>query len=122
MPLVERALAPGGPEHLYGWFEMTKGMVVCRAGRPDEAIKLLNAGRQRVDAAGKAQADYFGVIAHHRAGRAAEAREAFVRGNRILEESARESLEGEVATHGIENWLMCQILRREAATIIGEAD
>jgi tetratricopeptide (TPR) repeat protein len=127
--LADRAMAPPVPAQFRPWFRMTKGIAEYRAGRFAEAIEYLTAGREGMDPhrdaenfeTGTATADLFLAMAHYRLGHADDARAALRRAaGRIdsnVPSAGRDYIGG-----ALENWLICQTIRREAEEIIGNGD
>jgi len=113
-------------EQYLPFFLITRGIAEYRAARYDAAVASLTAGRDRlvqwrVDESFHsvvATADYFLAMAHRRAGRDAEARDAF----RRAEQRVRSNVPAAGAGYlrgAVENWLICQTARREAEALLG---
>ena len=109
------------PVHL-----IIKGMAQYRAGRYEDAVASLVSGQSGIHRslmgedthALKANAELFLAMAHHRLGHTADARRAL--------RSAIERIEADVPAPGsgyiragIEGWLLCQTVRREAEERVG---
>jgi tetratricopeptide (TPR) repeat protein len=123
--LADRAVETCTVEQYLPFFLITRGMAEYRAARYDVAVASLTAGRDRlvqwrVDESFHsvvATADYFLAMAHHRAGRDPEARDAF----RRAEERVRSNVPAAGAAYlrgAVENWLICQTARREAEALL----
>jgi hypothetical protein len=110
--LTDQALASKEDENLMPWFSLSKGLAEYRAGRFSSCLEYMDKTEAITSPAARATADLLRAMAHQRMGHAAEA-QSFL-------DKAHERMEKEVAKPGVdriessENWLICQVLRREA--------
>jgi serine/threonine protein kinase/tetratricopeptide (TPR) repeat protein len=103
------------------WFFLSKGMGEYRIGRYDEAIKWLLRARSGLKApAGSATADLFLAMTHHRLGKAPEAKMFYQRAKESIETLPKLGLAdlSGPSTGGVENWLICQTVYREAMVLL----
>lgn len=115
--LLETAISPGVHSADRPWFRLSMGIGHLRAGRLDTAIKWIAEAQTALDAGpGQAIADLYLAIAHQRSGRTAEARTHLSQGVDTIENQLLTPNEGELSD--LENWLICQIARREAEGLI----
>jgi tetratricopeptide (TPR) repeat protein len=120
--LVDRALANDAPatKKLYYWVMSTKGIAEYRAGRHAEAASWL---KKAIDAAPpttlqcKSLSGFFLSLALWRQNLPDQAREAFDRAAEILDRHQSKNA-GDLGMEWCD-WLMCQILRREAEETLG---
>ena len=105
---------------LGAWFQMAKGMGEYRAGQFEESIKWLSKSRQQLKNApeGTATDDLFLAMAHLKLGRLPEARMYYQRARDVIDKLPRAGL-ADVGTTGVENWLICQTVYREARGMFG---
>jgi tetratricopeptide (TPR) repeat protein len=114
--MVERSLAPGAARSLVPWLATCKALAEYRAGRFDAAAEWAEKARAVDSFAGQATLDLLTAMAHQRAGRPEDAR-------RWLRQ-AKERLRTQVPQPGAddlvasENYLVCEIIRREAVALI----
>jgi tetratricopeptide (TPR) repeat protein len=117
--LAEQAVK--ATEHpYYRYFLMARGLAHYRAGEYAQAI----------DQTGKAvvaEARFWGLnvpahlvaaMSHHRLGQAEEARKAFGQAREMMEQEEFPKLESGDVGAGWHDWLICQILRREAEALL----
>ena len=114
--LADRALA-ADPE---GWAAcQTKGMAEYRSGRYAEAIPWLRKCRQRNSGPFyQTEADLFCAMAYQRLGDRAQARTILNRAVQMMEVNFAKPQDGDVIG-GFPEWILCQVLRREAEGMIG---
>jgi len=114
--MVERSLAPGAARSLVPWLAMCKALAEYRAGRFDAAAEWAEKARAVDSFAGQATLDLLTAMAHQKAGRSEEAR-------RWLRQ-AQERIRTQVPQPGVddlvasENYLVCEIIRREAEALV----
>jgi serine/threonine protein kinase len=115
--LIDRALRPD-PSAANPWFYIAKGMAEYRTDHFDEALNwFAQAKKQLTDPTALATCDLFGAMAHHRLGHTDDAQAGFRHAlNRIEREIPKADVDD--LGEGIENWLICQIARREAAVLL----
>jgi tetratricopeptide (TPR) repeat protein len=114
--LVDRAIAPGAAPALVPWFNLCKSLAEYRAGRHDAAIEWAGRARTLVSAPGLATLDFITALAHHKAGRAQDARDVLAIGlERFNTQVPRPAVDDMGSS---ENYLVCEILRREAIGLI----
>jgi tetratricopeptide (TPR) repeat protein len=104
------------------WFYLAKGMGEYRMGRFEEAIKWLSKSSDGLKGtatqAGRATADLFLAMAHQKLGKAPEAKLYYLRGKEAVEKLPKVGL-ADVGSGGVENWLICQAVYREATGMMG---
>ena len=105
---------------LAAWFYMGKGMGEYRMGRFEEAIKWLNKSRDSLKnaPAGIATDDLFLAMAHQRLGKGPEAKVYYQRAKEAVEKLPKAGL-ADVGQNGLENWMICQTVYREAKGMMG---
>jgi len=105
---------------LAAWFYMAKGMGEYRMGRFEEAIKWLNKSRDELKnaPAGIATDDLFLAMAHHRLGKGPEAKMYYQRAKEAIEKLPKAGL-ADIGQNGLENWMICQTVYREAMGMMG---
>jgi hypothetical protein len=112
------------PSHPYAsWFQLGKGIAEYRAGNDKGAIEWLERAAPGVNGSGHAAATcgFIRTMALHRLGRHAEATESFDAAERRWTSLGNTLGEDDLADSDVENWLVCQVLRREAITLLGNA-
>ncbi len=118
--LVDRALASESTRKLYYWVMSTKGIAEYRAGKPTEAVSWL---KKAIDAAPsttlqcKALSGLFLSMALRRQNLQDQARQAYDRAAEIIDRH-QSQYGGDLGAEWCD-WLMCQILRREAEETLG---
>ena len=116
--LLDQALASKEDDKLMPWFALSKALAEYRGGRFDSCLDYLKRTEPITTPTARATADLLGAMAQRRLGHAEEARSLLGR--------ARERIEKEVGKPGVdrlegsENWLICQVLRREAEGLFGK--
>jgi WD40 repeat protein/serine/threonine protein kinase/tetratricopeptide (TPR) repeat protein len=114
--LAERAVDRTERHGTYPWFLAVKGFAECRAGRYQQSLDWLHKSEERLDhPIFKAQTVLYGALALHHLRRGEEARRDLDR--------ARKMLDGQPGARGPPgelwwDWIMCQVLRREAEGLI----
>jgi len=105
---------------LAAWFYMAKGMGEYRMGRFEEAIKWLNKSRDELKnaPAGIATDDLFLAMAHQRLGKGPEAKMYYQRAKEAIEKLPKAGL-ADIGQNGLENWMICQTVYREAMGMMG---
>jgi tetratricopeptide (TPR) repeat protein len=122
LAIIDRTLAADTQEDkansYYQWHLLSKGIGEFRSGRFEPAIEWLGKVHP-LNAARDSTVDFFLAMAHHRLGHAEEARDALSKGVKLIDHwlPTYPTVSGE-ETSGIENWLICQIMRREAEGLI----
>ncbi len=104
---------------------MAKGMGEYRTGRYEEAIKWLirchDGLMTKAQAeAGVATADLFLAMANHRLGKAPESKMYYLRAKDAIDKLPKAGV-ADVMGSGVENWMICQTVYREAASMLGAA-
>jgi tetratricopeptide (TPR) repeat protein len=128
--LSDRAVSMGGK--YLAWFRIASGLAKIRAAQasrvPTKAQELcadadavLLKARQSLNFEGHGEAtiDYLRALAAHVAGRPADARQFLNDADAFLAGFDPKPGAGDLhGTSGVENWLICQIVRREAHAMI----
>jgi tetratricopeptide (TPR) repeat protein len=115
--LAERAVTGTETHDLYGSFLVTRSLAHLRAGEFHRAIALVShaPGGLYLDV----HADLVLAMAHHRMGRADEAAKALGKARALMEQSRFPRMESDDLGANFHDWLICQLLRREAEALIG---
>jgi serine/threonine protein kinase len=102
------------------WAHLIKGMAEYRAGHFSEAIDWLRDVRRSEFMQHRAAAAFFRALAHQRLHQTAEAAAALFEGQRMADRLPAAGLADlrDGGDGGVENWLLCQIARREAEALI----
>jgi hypothetical protein len=107
------------------WDQLAKAMAEYRAGRFDACIRAAGeaaAGLREHDAAGKASADLFAAMAHHRLGRQDQAGLMMDEVTRyVQQEVPKFGVEDAGSDYNVENWLILHVALREAKDLFGRA-
>jgi len=105
---------------LAAWFSMAKGMGEYRVGHFEESIKWIGKSRDALKnaPAGAATDDLFLAMAHHKLRKLPEATMYFQRAKDAIDKLPRAGL-ADIGTGGVENWLICQTVYREAMGMFG---
>jgi serine/threonine protein kinase/uncharacterized protein HemY len=105
---------------LAAWFHMAKGMGEYRAGHFEESIKWISKSREQLKNSpeGTATDDLFLAMAHQKVGKLPEAKMYFQRARDVIDKLPRAGL-ADIGTSGVENWLICQTVYREATAMLG---
>jgi WD40 repeat protein/serine/threonine protein kinase/tetratricopeptide (TPR) repeat protein len=103
----------------YDWFLLCRGMADYRAGRFTDAIDLLKKVLSPNDETlyRDTLVHLFLAMAHQRLGQADEARQALDTARTLMEQRFPKP-EGKGLDNGWDDWLRCQIVRREAEQLI----
>jgi tetratricopeptide (TPR) repeat protein len=117
--LADRGVTGTEAHSAYRWFLLARGLAHYRAGEFDQALERLrkSVAPDRalfINAAGL----FITAMAHERLGQTTQAREALAKGREILEQEGVPTLESGELGPGWHDWLNCQILRREAESLI----
>jgi WD40 repeat protein/serine/threonine protein kinase len=116
MALIDRAISGRSAGSIDPWFQMAHGLADYRTGRFDAAADELNTCRAYLPGrAAKATAELLLAMTYHRLGRSIEAAEALAT---AIDEVERLPRTPEISNDGIENWLICHVIRREAEALI----
>jgi tetratricopeptide (TPR) repeat protein len=126
--LIDFALSPGAGNNAEVWYPLAKGMAEYRAGEADpahyeRAIDWLTRAkrRNRVDAF-VATADFYLAMAHHRLGHTDEARAALAAAVKRADAKLPRAGGDDLLVGGpVENWLICNVARREAERLLRAA-
>jgi tetratricopeptide (TPR) repeat protein len=107
---------------LAAWLYMAKGMGEYRMGRFEESIKWMTRasdGLKNASApAGKATADLFLAMGNQKLGKRPEAKICYERAKETIEKLPKAGL-AVIGENGVENWLICQTVYREAIGMMG---
>jgi serine/threonine protein kinase/tetratricopeptide (TPR) repeat protein len=117
--LAERAVTGTEQHVIYRNFLETRNLAHFRAGEFDRAIRFFPAFRQfRSLSPVKAHLHLVLAMAHHRLGHADEAIKALAQARAIMEHDEFPRLERHNLNDDWHDWLMAQLLRREAEALI----
>ena len=118
--LLDVVLTPGWEtSDERAWFRLLKGLVEYRRGHHGEAVACLE-GHGRAFGAyapDRATSDFLLAMAHHRLGHAEQARSLFNDARQYVHRELPEAGAQDLSV-GVENWLVCQVIRREAEQLI----
>ena len=107
-----------------GWARAFLGIALYRAGRWDEAVRRLREGEElHPNWPGHCVDDMFLALAHARLGQRDEARRRLDMVNRWLAGADRELAEAKIGfppTVHPSDWLIVQVLRREADRVLAD--
>ena len=115
LTLADRALAVNPAE---SWFWFCKGLAEYRCGHDLEAIRWLAKLSASGELRQRAAAEFYFAMALQRLGGPAEARAAFDRGVAIMENMLPKAALGDLSEENFQNWILCDVARKEARTII----
>jgi serine/threonine protein kinase/tetratricopeptide (TPR) repeat protein len=119
LDLAARALRQAGDDaNLKAWFSLGYGMALYRRGDFQAATEPLQAALTPPDATRHPMATLFLAMADHRLGREHDARQQLAEATRELDQNLPNATDGDLDGVGVENWLMCQVARREAEALI----
>jgi serine/threonine protein kinase/Flp pilus assembly protein TadD len=119
LDLALRALQQaGGDANLKAWFSLCYGMALYRRGDFQAATEPLRTALTPADATRHPTATLFLAMADHRLGRSHDARQQLAEATRELDQNLPNAMDGDLDGVGVENWLMCQVVRREAEALI----
>ncbi len=119
--LIDRASVAEASHPLYHWVLSTKGIAEYRAGRAAEAVTWLEMASDATPSKTpqcKALSGLFLAMALVRQGRQAQSRQAYDRALDVLNEYELQQFGGDLGPEW-GDWLMCQIVRREAERELG---
>ena len=122
--LVDRATGSGGP-HVH-YFYLTRGLFEYRSARYEEAVTWAQRCRDGIAAnereweAGPPQAasGLLIAMARHQLGQRAAARESLDEARLVMKSKLPQPGSEDLAIATLENWLVCQILSREADELL----
>jgi tetratricopeptide (TPR) repeat protein len=106
---------------LLAWDQLAKAMAEYRAGRFEESARWAAdaaSGLRTQDQTGKAAADLFAAMAHHRLGRHEQARGMLDDVSRWAEQELPKAGVDDIGRHSIENWLILHVALREAKALV----
>ena len=120
LDLAVRALHQAGDDaNLKAWFSLCHGMALYRHGDFQAAKAPLQAALTPAEATRRPMATLVLAMADHRLGREHDARQRLAEATRELDQNLPNATDGDLDGVGVENWLMCQVARREAESLIG---
>jgi tetratricopeptide (TPR) repeat protein len=101
------------------WFLLAKAMAEYRAGEFQDALTGFERAKQAQsnNAYSLAIINLFLAMSHHRLGHADAARDRLAEGVQIIDKQLPKTGSGDVG-EGWHDWLMCQLVRREAETLV----
>ena len=104
------------------WFRLAKALVEFRGGRAGETIRLCRGLENDVfnNAAADASVHFLMALAYHAQNNPEQASAAARAGSDIVADRLPTLESGRIYGVGIEDWLICQVLMREAETAIGK--
>ena len=98
---------------------LTRGLAAYRRAQYDRALESLAKPAQDArDHAVRAAAEFLSAMAQHHLGNADAAASALARGEKIVEGTLPRAAVGDLAEGGLRDWLACQILYREAKSVV----
>jgi serine/threonine protein kinase/Tfp pilus assembly protein PilF len=119
LDLAVRALQQARDDtNLRAWFNLCYGMALYRRGNYQASTQPLQSALTPADATRRPMAIFFHAMADQRLGHVAAAREQLAQAIRETDQNLPEATGGDLGDVGVENWLMCQIARREAQALI----
>jgi WD40 repeat protein/serine/threonine protein kinase/Tfp pilus assembly protein PilF len=120
--LIDQALAASHPQWADPWFQLSRGIAECRAGRPRKAIKWIHKGRQQLKDAAvyDTLSQLFLSLAYHQLNEIEKARAALADATKIMDHQLPKAGSGDLGG-GWVDWVFCQVVRREAQRLIGES-
>jgi len=107
----------GGNADFIAWFSMCKGMALYRTGQYQQAIDMLQRAHTPDLMPRSPTVLLVQAMAQWRAGQHAEAQSTLRQATQRLDSSLPKAGIDDLGT-GIENWLMCQTLRRQAEMLV----
>ena len=118
--MVAESLPPDGnssPE-LAAWYSLCKGIALYRCGKYDDCIEMMQKARSpdRIARAGTAQ--LVEAMAQWRKGMHTEAQSTFREAADRLDRGMARPGVDDLARDGLEDWLICQVFRRQAQKLI----
>jgi tetratricopeptide (TPR) repeat protein len=118
--LVNVTLAPGYDQGMLPWIRLLEGMAEYRQGHWAAAIQPLEQSRQifyeGFDAV-KTTATLFLAMAHYQTGHVEPARALLAEARDVMEEKLPKPGVEDLEFIGIEDWLICHVVRREAEVL-----
>jgi tetratricopeptide (TPR) repeat protein len=116
--LIDGAVADGRGA-LVPWFTLTKGMIDYRAGRYESAVTSLERAKRLLELpVYQATAEYCSALALHKLDRRVEAKAAWDSASALWEQRVPKL--GRDDLGDVDNWLIAQIVRREATQVFGD--
>jgi tetratricopeptide (TPR) repeat protein len=116
--LIDGALADGRGA-LVPWFTLTKGMIEFRAGRYESAVTWLERARKLLESpVYQATVESYSALALHKLDRSEQAKAAWNAASSLWNQ--RLPKPGKDDLGDVDNWLIAQIARREAAQVFGD--
>jgi hypothetical protein len=101
---------------------MLEGMAEYRQGNFGPAVESLEASRKCFTYEGfdavKATGTLFRAMAHHRLGHAEQARALLAEARAVMEQKLSEAGVEDLEYDGVEDWLICHVVRREAEALL----
>jgi hypothetical protein len=94
---------------------MTKGLAEYRAGHFEAALKFVDQAQSLNVASAKATIDLIRAMAHQKLNHQDQAKEFLAKAIARMNELPKPGVE---PLSGAENWLICQVLRREAEKLV----
>jgi tetratricopeptide (TPR) repeat protein len=103
------------------WFVLVKGISEYRAGRFESASEWLNKAAHSPQNShySRSLAQLFQAMAQHELGQSAGARESLGAAAEVLDQ-LQQQIDKTALEAGWHDWLMCQMVRREAEQLLGE--
>jgi tetratricopeptide (TPR) repeat protein/tRNA A-37 threonylcarbamoyl transferase component Bud32 len=118
--LLDVVLTPGWDKtDERAWFRLLKGLAEYRRGHYEAAVGCLEGNGRAFGtyAPDRATSDFLLAMAHHRLGHAERARGLFNDARQYVRRELPEAGAQDLST-GVENWLVCQVIRREAEQLL----
>ena len=113
--LADRALAIHPNEQ---WFWFCKGLAEYRCGRDQQALAWFGKNATDDEPRRESAAQFYSAMALQHLGRPADARAALARGTEIMETKLPKAGEGDLTAGNFQDWILCDLARKEAETII----
>jgi serine/threonine protein kinase/WD40 repeat protein len=120
--LTMQALAGTEARGSYPWFLQSRGLAECRAGRPGQAVKWIETGRQRFanpPPVYPALTSLFLSLAYHELKEDDTARQALAEATRIIDSELPKESSGDLGDDWLD-WVFCQVVRREAEGLLAK--
>ena len=122
--IVDAALATPPGASITPWLHLSKGLAEYRAGEGhyEAAVRHLDLSRPGLSVRNaEVTVDLLRAMCLHRLERAADAWAAYQDARRRFDRDVIRAGEGDLGDGGVENWLILQVIRREAADLFGDA-
>jgi len=117
--LADQAIASEAEPRLLAFFKITRGMADYRAGRYEAAVSILqDANADLPGAAERATTQLVTAMAYQKMGKGEDAAGAMAQAMDLIDAKLAKPGSDDLGP-GAENWVICQIVKREAARVVG---